>query len=469
MRLRHLAGIALFACGGESTSNPDASIDGSMSVDGGGMDGTMGSDAAMACGSVASFVPDWVKNVAPSQEIFVAPSGSDTNDGSSGKPFKTAAKAFAMLAPGVRVNFRAGTYARPPFVGDKLATTAQPIVIRASDGPRTAKFDCQGNGDFYFSHVRAIVVDGVEIANASGHGVQLDSGSGFATKDLSSDFVLMNSFVHDTQLAGIKVAQSQRIYVIGNEFSHSGLGRQCVEFVASDMPVIVGNDAHDSDAFNEVKGGAHGGVIARNRIHDMNAGGGGILVGGDCTGQQFLVDPQVDFEAKDLLVWSNVITGANMFAFRIVGCHDCLVANNTYFSPAPGAILRILHDAFASPNSMNCDVPIHNTNVRIANNLFAWSKSQLDVIPTDEDPKNIVLDHNLWFAAGDDVTKIFSDLPFTGEAKSLYNQDPKLLGPPMDVSLGAGSPAKGAGDPIAAVLGTFDGKCPSMPPNMGAY
>jgi len=168
-------------------------------------------------------------------------------------------------------------------------------------------------------------------------------------------------------------------------------------------------------------------------------------------------------------VWGNVITGADGFAFRIVGCHDCLVANNTYWSPAPQAILRILHDAFASPGSSTCDVPLHNESLRIANNVFAWNKSSIDVIPTDEDPKNVTLDHNLWFAAGDDVNALYSDLTFKGEPTSLYDLDPKLVAPPSDVSLGAGSPAKGAGTTIADVLGTFDGACPASPPDLGAY
>jgi hypothetical protein len=462
------AGIGVFAaCGGsEPGSGPDGSAPLDAATD---APGESGDASASACGSIDSFVPDWVKSAAPTKDLFVAPGGNDQNDGSAGSPFATAAKAFSMLAPGVRLNFASGTYACPPPVVDNLATTANPMILRATDGPRTAKFDCGGTGDFYFSHVRAVVIDGVEIANASGHGVQLDSGSGFATKDLSSDFVLMNSYVHDTQLAGIKVAQSQRIYVIANEFAHIGPTRQCAEFVGSDMPVIVGNDAHDADAFDEVKGGAHGGIIARNKIHDMNAGGGGILVGGDCTGQQFLVDTSADFEAENLVVWSNVITGTNGFAFRIVGCHDCTIANNTAWAPAPQAILRVIHDAFASPNGSTCDVPLHNANVRVTNNVFAWSKTSLDVIPTDDDPKNVTFDHNAWFAAGDDVTKLYSDLPFTGEPTSLYNEDPLLVSPPTDVSLGAGSPAKGAGTTVADVQGTFDGKCAAAPPDIGAY
>ncbi|HEY2366885.1 MAG TPA: right-handed parallel beta-helix repeat-containing protein [Polyangiaceae bacterium] len=459
--------LMLVACG-NSSAGPDASPGDSSASD--VVQSTDGSDASQnACGSVASFVPAWITGATFTKEIYVDPNGDDANDGSASKPFKTTAKAFSMIAPGVRINFKTGSYACPPLVQDVLATTTSPVVIRAVDGARTAKFDCGGTGDFYFSHVRAIVLDGLEIGNTAGHGVQLDSGSGFATKDLSSDFALMNGYVHDTQLAGIKVAQSQRIYVIGNEFSKCAAGRQCVEFVASDMPVIVGNDAHDSDAFDEVKGGAHGGIIAKNKVHDMNAGGGGILVGGDCTGQQFLVDTNADFEAENLVVWSNVITNANGFAFRVVGCRDCTVANNTYWSAAPAAILRILHDAFASNGSSTCDVPLHNTNVRIANNVFAWNKTSIDVIPTDEDPKNVIFDHNSWFATGDDVTKLYSDMPFTSEPTSQYNQDPKLVSPPTDVSLASGSPAKSAGSAIADVQGTFDGKCPASPPDIGAY
>jgi len=465
---KRLAFAVLFVACGNSGSTPDASTGDASTND--VVQSADGSDASQnACGSVASFIPSWITSATFTKEVYVDPNGDDTNDGSSGAPFKTPAKAFAAIAPGVRINFKTGTYACPPIVQDKLATTSSPIVIRAVDGPRTAKFDCGGTGDFFFSHVRAIVLDGLEIGNTAGHGVQLDSGSGFATKDLSSDFALMNGYVHDTQLAGIKVAQSQRVYVIGNEFSKCAAGRQCVEFVATDMPVIVGNDAHDSDAFDEVKGGAHGGIIAKNKVHDMTAAGGGILVGGDCTGQQYLVDTNADFEAENLVVWSNVITNANGFAFRIVGCHDCTVANNTYYSAAPKAILRVLHDAFASSGSSTCDVPLHNANVRIANNVFAWQKTSIDVIPTDEDPKNVVFDHNSWFASGDDVTKLFSDMPFTNEPTSQYNQDPKLASPPTDVSLASGSPAKGAGITIADVQGTFDGQCPATPPDIGAY
>ena len=419
------------------------------------------------CDAAEAYLPAWVKSAAPTTEIHVSPTGDDTNDGSAAKPLKTTKAAFAKWGPGVRLNFHAGTYACELATNVK-ATTGSPATMRSADGPRTAKFDCAGTASLYFSSVKAIVLDGIEVMNAGGHGVQLDSGSPFDPTNLSGDFVLMNSYVHDTKLAGIKVGQGQRVTVMNDEFAHIGAGRQAVEMVVVDDAIIVGNDCHDADAFDEVKGGAHRGVIAKNKIHDMNPGALGILVGGDCTGQQFLVDKTVDFEAKDLKVFGNVITGTEGGAFRIVGCHDCLVANNTFWAPNPKAILRILHDAFGSASGA-CDIPLHNTNVHVANNLFAWQGTGVYVVASDEDAANVHFDHNLWFMSGGDVSKLGSDLPFLGEATSLYGADPKLVSPPTDVHLGAGSPALGKGVTIPDVTGTFEGKCAAAPPNIGAY
>ena len=131
--------------------------------------------------------------------------------------------------------------------------------------------------------------------------------------------------------------------------------------------------------------------------------------------------------------------------------------------------MRIIHDGFDKGSGTCNDVPLHNANVHVVNNVFAWSSSSLDVIPNNDDPKNVIMDHNLWFAGGTAVSALYSDLPFTGEPGSVYDKDPKLVSPPTDVSLGAGSPARGAGVALADVGATFDRKCPASPPNLGAY
>src|SRR5207248_11769145 len=60
------------------------------------------SDGGGACGSIDSFIPDWVKSAKPTKEIYVSPSGDDGNDGSKDHPYKTSGKAFGAKGPGER-------------------------------------------------------------------------------------------------------------------------------------------------------------------------------------------------------------------------------------------------------------------------------------------------------------------------------------------------------------------------------
>jgi hypothetical protein len=463
--------VMLLGCGGSDDAAPtaDGGDDSSAPSETGTTDdtGTTSSETGTETGSAScdpsvTLLPDWVRNAKPKSDVWIGPAGNDANDGSEAKPLKMTAAAIAKWAPGVRLSFKEGTYACAP-VANLAGTSDAPAILRSADGPRKAKFDCAG-GSFGFSHANFVVIDGVEISNAGGHGVQLDSGSPFDVAKLSGDFVLMNSYVHDTKLAGIKVSQARNLYVFDNEFAHWGAGRQAVEMVAVDMPVIVGNEGHHGDSFDEVKGGAHGGVIAKNYVHDLNPGSQGILVGGDGTGQQYLIDSTVDFEAKDLKVFSNVVVGSDTAAFRIVGCHDCVVANNTYVGTTAKAILRVIRDCLLD-TSGGCGLQLHNSNVRVANNVFTWTSGGTYVIASDDMASNVKLDHNAWFTSGADVTALGSDFPFEGEASSLY-VDPKVG---MDFHLASGSPALGKGTPIADVTGTFEGKCPPSPPYLGAF
>ncbi|MEO7092150.1 MAG: right-handed parallel beta-helix repeat-containing protein, partial [Polyangiales bacterium] len=269
-------------------------------------------------------------------------------------------------------------------------------------------------------------------------------------------------FIHDTQLASFKGSQSKGVYIIGNELARAGVGRQNVEFVAVDDVVIAGNEAHHSGLFDEIKGGAINGIIYRNYVHDS---AGGILVGGDCTGRVYLVNTTATWEAKNLKVWDNVIANDSDEAFRIVDCQDCVVSNNTFYAKTPKAMIRMLTEGFDGGDGKCNAVKLGNKNVRLTNNVFVMDAKPTYGIATNETAGATVLslDHNAWFVASGDVTTVGSDVPFKGEATSLY-VDPKLVGPQP----GAGSPLLGKGTPIDFVKGNAEGKCWS-PPNIGAY
>jgi hypothetical protein len=412
-------------------------------------------------------LPAWFSSFKPQTEIWVSPAGNDSNDGSSqSSALKTASAAFKKLAPGVRLNFMTGTYACDVYVGGFAGTEAAPAVVLSVDGPRKAQFACAGGGGFLIESSHYLAFDGIEIGNTSGHGFQVSSGAGpWSSSSISNDIVLANSYVHHTALASFKASQSRSLYVVANELAYANTGRQNVEMVAVDDAIIAGNEAHHSGQFDEVKGGSKNGRIYRNFVHDSS---GGILVGGDCTGSQFLVNTTATFEASGLRVWDNVIVDSPSEAFRVVDCHDCDVSNNTFYASSPTTFIRFLSVGFANPSGSCGDVKLGNQNVHVQNNVFAGSAAPGYGIASNDAVSALVLDHNAWFAANGNVQGVGSDIPFKGEASSLY-VDPMLTSPPTNLGPAAGSPLVGSGAPVAWIPGNADGTCWTGAPNIGAY
>jgi hypothetical protein len=416
-----------------------------------------------SCGDLAAALPAWF-NATPEKELYVSPSGADTNDGSKDKPLKTTAAAFAKLAPGVRLNFAEGTYGCGTIAGFN-GTATKPGWVRSSDGPRKAKFACGGGGGVLLDKAHYVALEGLEISDVAGHGVQLSSGGSgpWDPATISNEVLMYKLFIHNTTFASFKGSQSKGVYAIENEVAYANPGRQNFEFVAVDDIVVAGNEAHHSGAFNEFKGGAKNGKIFRNYIHDVSPMAGiqtGILVGGDCTGKAYLVNTAAKHEAENLVVWGNVIVGGDHAAFRVVSCKDCVVANNTYVHPAkPGAFMRVLSSAFdCGPGA----TPTLNENVLVANNIFYAQTPPGYVIPSNQLPPDyITFKNNLWFGATADVSKSGSDIPFPGD----------YVDPMLDSSHKpkAGSAVIGKGVAVPGVPAGFEGKCWAGAPNIGAY
>jgi hypothetical protein len=448
-------------------------------ADGGGRN-----DGGFPCGAVEDFIPGWAKNPAITTEIYVSAStGDDTHDGSSpAKALRSAAAAFLRMGPGIRLNFGAGTYNCPSLDGPQ-ASPDHPAVLRSSDAPLSAKFDCGGTGTLWiYDGPKGLIIDGIEVFNTSGHGIQLapagSLGTPWTDSELVTDVVVMNSYIHDTGLAqpdggvgltgaSIKTSQGTRISVINNRVARAAPGRQNFEFVAVDNVVLAGNEASESDSFDEVKGGAQHAVIYRNYIHDMRVDG--ILVGGNCTCLPCLVHTDATYEAMDVRVWDNVIANADNAAFSIVACQDCVIENNTFYAAAAGHAMFMVADGFGD----GCNTPpggFNNTNLIISNNIFASSGGFPWMIASNRPPANLTMTNNLWWAGPGGVKPNNSDVPFFGEPSSLYDEDPAFVAAPGDLHLGTASPARAKGTTAASWnSGSSEGKCWSSPPNIGAY
>lgn len=68
------------------------------------------------------------------RELFVSPDGSDSNNGSEGKPFATIAKGVASLKAGETLYLRAGTYHEVIRVSELVATKEAPVLIAGYPG-----------------------------------------------------------------------------------------------------------------------------------------------------------------------------------------------------------------------------------------------------------------------------------------------------------------------------------------------
>jgi len=428
---------------------------------------------AASCGLTPDeLLPAWAREFEPSTEIYVSPSGNDHNNGRSpSTALRTAAAAVSKLGPGVRLNFATGTYSCSGLLIRNLkGGTEKPASIRSSDGPYLARFDCAGSGGILFNFVQGFIVEGIELFNSSSHGIQIMSGGGPWPNStvLSSDIVVHHSFMHNNRYAGIKSSQSQNLTFIDNEFSYVPASHMAIEAVAVDDVIVAGNYEHDSNGyFDEIKGGANGGIIFHNLVLDSKRG---IIAGGDETGYQYLVHTKATYEVQNLQVWDNVIANVNEEAFRIVGCTNCDIVNNTYYSNSPTriqAVIRFLSDAFVDKAGYIIR-HIYNANVHLNNNIFFTPDKFNYMIAKSpaQDAKQLIMSHNLfWWAAGGIVG---SDVPYLREPTSLY-VDPDLTSPPANMHPLSASPVINKGQLSNVSTDNWDGVCWSGNPNMGAY
>jgi hypothetical protein len=417
-----------------------------------------------------ALLPAWAAQFVPSRQIYVSPNGSDFNNGTSTlTPLKSTAAAFARAKPGTRINFAAGSYGCGVSLANIHGGTSAPVEIYSSSGAGKAQFNCNGGPSFLIDTVQGLIVEGIEIYNANDHGFHIQTTNPVVDgSNLSSDIVVHNTIIHDVALAGIKNSQSVRFYAIGDTFYNTP-GGMMVESVAASAVTLSNNEGYNGQAFDEIKGGAQGGVIYRNCVHDASSG---IIAGGDATGTQFLIDPSVTYEVENLQIWDNVIANTPGFAFRIVGCQSCTIANNSFWTSSPVAVLRIQPDNFVNPDGST--IPVYNGNLTIVNNLFGADTNSMDMITGDTTDQgvgsqgfNFVMNHNAWWWGTGGVP--WSDINFLGDSTSLYSVNPDVMSTPYDLVPTSSSPLLHKGMPIPFVTSDAEGITFGNPPAIGAY
>ena len=321
-------------------------------------------------------------------QIWVDPTaGSDARGGTSrAEAVRTLTEAWrrvpvgAALSQGVQINLVAGTYSEavvPNYWENRLGTRAAPIIVRAADGPGTARlptvnvFGC-----------RHLSFEGLDISAGGGDVLHFEA---------CAHVLLRNTTVRGTGTIAtyavpqeaLKVNQCQYVYIENCDIS--GAWDNAIDFVAVQYGHVVGSRIHRSgDWAMYAKGGSASLTIAGNEFFDAGTGG---FTAGQGTGFEFMTAPWLQYEASDITFTNNVIHDTQGAGIGVNGGTNIVMANNTMYRV--GSRSHVIEVVFGS---RSCDGNVAKCTTYLAQG--GWGTN----VPGREEPipnKNVVIRDNI--------------------------------------------------------------------------
>jgi hypothetical protein len=416
-------------------------------------------------------IPTFADGQKPSREIFVATTGNNgTGDGSRTNPFQTLGRAAQGLQPGDAIRLLPGAYVGGTSLRDVAGSSNAPIWLGGVPGLARPVLS-GGSTAIHFSRVRYLIVENMEVAGATGNGLNCDDGGEYANAAVTHHVLFRNLSIHDIGKGGnndgLKLSGLNDFFVIDCEFARLSAGGSGIDHVGCHRGLIARSTFTDAGSNSiQCKGGSEDIEIRSNRF--INGGGRAINIGGS-TGFTFFRPPlstnAPNVEAKNIRVTANLFRGGDA-PVAFVGCVDSLFANNTIIEPRRW-IVRILQETVSRGEFTFRPC----ANNRFMNNLVAFDRSHLGVpvnLGSNTDPGSFEFANNLWFAA-DQPGQSRPALP-SAEAGGVYGLDPLFRdAAASDFSVPSNSPATGKGRPLPNVRADLRENCYAELPAIGAF
>ncbi len=434
-------------------------------------------------------------------KVFVSPSGSDSNDGSEGKPLKTIQKAAdAAGEDGLEIILRGGTYASSEIRirHSNIKIHSYPgewAVIRAvtnmEDVASCLWFSEPGTGNF--------ILEDLEIIGGYYYGIKFESNWDddrsvpFDKRRGINNVMVRNCKIHDTGRDCIKITPGCKDILIQNcEIYRSGVGPANVEAqnaegidnVNADNMIVSGCYFHDI-ATNGMyaKGGARNCIMENNLI--INCGEFGMAAGFlDTDAEWFNRDTNPDYqESFDIIIRNNIVINAKWGGIGLFAAVGSKVYHNTFVNVG-GETMAPLHIS-AGEIYTGSGAPLAPPcrNLEIIDNIFTQ--------PSDSDRPMIFLrsmndgmapplagnnkvDYNIYYKTGNspfyqnrqsDNLSRTSWQNATGFDAHSREADPLL---DNNFHLRAGSPALKGGTISGMVARDYDGDARGSTPDIGA-
>ncbi|MGY0650260.1 right-handed parallel beta-helix repeat-containing protein [Luteimonas sp. A537] len=301
--------------------------------------------ACMVLAMLVAFAPP-----AAAREWFVSTEGSDANDGSRERPFRTVGHVLSpanyLVGDGDTVTLRAPPGNRTYNECDVRLRVR--LVLRSHPGER-AHIHC----DIATPESVVVQVDptasgsrisNLELSGGRVYGVMMQTNwyqGGPASEHGASNVVLEDLLIRDTGRDGIKITpKSDNVTIRRVEIRNTGaiyppgtpvdaMNADGIDNVNGSGMVVEDSHIHDVATTGlYFKGGAADVVVQRNRIE--NTGVAGILAGFD-TSPEYL-DPEVNpgwYESVRGVVRNNLVRNTGYSGIGLYAAKDALVANNT--------------------------------------------------------------------------------------------------------------------------------------------
>ena len=300
------------------------------------------------------------QHAAGGTNLYVATSGSDSNNGSQSSPFATITKADSMATPGTIIHVASGTYSWPGITVSHSGTAAAPITyisdvkfgakfIPSSVGSSTGNFAWILNG----SYIRIV---GFEI---DGH--LTGSGGGIGIKKGPFDQVIGNK-IHDFQDSGLYTYFADGAHdvdVIGNIVYNIG-PTGANSLIHGIYTTITGGHISNNIVYGVAGYGIHcwhacTGEIITNNLAFNNRTGGIIVGAGDNPGG-VVMDNMV---VNNNIAYNNAGHGIREYensGTSTIGSHNQFMNNITYGNPTNMHLIEGNTDQgtiVADPQSVN--------------------------------------------------------------------------------------------------------------------
>jgi hypothetical protein len=340
---------------------------------------------------------------AHADSLYVSPTGSNANPGSSTLPWKTLQYAADHVGPGDTVNVLAGNYAGFDIRHGGAPTS--PITFLAQNGAVINQTIPGGRKDGInienasYVTVAGFTLIGTGATNTSEAGIRV-AGDGFDNPNsFSRGVIVQNNRCDQWGVWGIFTAFTDDVQILGNECSRSAQQHGIYVSNSADRPIIRGN---------KVWGNAAAGIHMNGDINTGNTalpGVDGIITGA-------LVERNIIFGNGG----GSAISPGGGAAINADGIQRSVFRNNLlYDNHASGVAL--FRDDGGGPSSGN--VVVNNTIINAANARF-------DLTISDGSTNNTVF-NNILYNLNTSNTR--GSISLTSDALAGFKSDYNFLDP----------------------------------------